>query len=103
MLPRANLSPVCPERSRQILRRRLARVMGKGVISPRSWPAKLPAGAVYENPVMSLDLLATFTAAAGKPVTTEDSVNLLPFLKGEKTGAPQQFGDPAVGFVVSAE
>ena len=29
-------SPVCPERSRQILRRRLARVIGNGITRPRS-------------------------------------------------------------------
>ena len=56
-----------------------------------SWPAQFPAGEVYENPVISLDLLATFTAAAGQPKTTEDSVNLLPFLTGERTGSPHEY------------
>ena len=56
-----------------------------------SWPARLPSGEVYENPVISLDLLATFTAAAGQPKTTEDSVNLLPFLTGERTGSPHEY------------
>ena len=56
-----------------------------------SWPGRLPAGVVYENPVISLDLLATFTAAAGGPKTTEDSVNLLPFLSGEQSGQPHEY------------
>ena len=49
-----------------------------------SWPAKLAAGRTFTDPVITLDLMATFTAAAGSPVATEDSVNLLPFLsRGE--------------------
>ena len=55
-----------------------------------SWPAGLPAGQVYAEPVSSLDLLATFTGAAGKAVTTEDSVNLLPYLRGERDGRPHE-------------
>jgi arylsulfatase A-like enzyme len=45
-----------------------------------SWPDSLPAGHVYEHPVISLDLMATLTAAGGSEATTEDSVNLLPFI-----------------------
>ena len=56
-----------------------------------SWPGTLPAGVVYENPVISLGLLATFTAAAAGPKTTEDSVNLLPFLTGERSGKPHEY------------
>ncbi|MCZ6671732.1 MAG: sulfatase-like hydrolase/transferase [Verrucomicrobia bacterium] len=56
-----------------------------------SWPAKLPAGKVYDAPVISLDLLATFTAAAGQVKTTEDSVNLLPFFTGERAGIPHEY------------
>ena len=56
-----------------------------------SWPSKLPAGSVYEHPVISLDLLATFTAAAGNPKSTEDSVNLIPFLTGEQSGKPHDY------------
>ncbi len=54
-----------------------------------SWPAGLPAGQVYGEPVISLDLLATFTGAAGNAVTTEDSVDLLPYLRGERDGRPR--------------
>jgi arylsulfatase A-like enzyme len=53
-----------------------------------SWPAHLPSGSVYEHPVITLDLLATFSAAGGGSATTEDSVNLLPYLTGTATGAP---------------
>ena len=53
-----------------------------------SWPDGLPAGQVYGEPVISLDLLATFTGAAGNAVTTEDSVDLLPYLRGERDGRP---------------
>ena len=56
-----------------------------------SWPDELPAGTVYEQPVISLDLLATFSAAAGVSTTTEDSVNLLPYLKGTMEGAPHEY------------
>ena len=55
-----------------------------------SWPAGLPAGAVYEHPVISLDLLATFTGAAGSARTTEDSVDLLPYLAGDQAGRPHE-------------
>ena len=56
-----------------------------------NWPGGLPGGAIYEHPVISLDLLATFSAAAGKPVLTEDSVNLLPFLRGDRNGTPHEY------------
>jgi arylsulfatase A-like enzyme len=55
-----------------------------------SWPKQLPAGKVYDQPVSSLDTMATFTAAAGQSVETEDSVDLLPFLKGEKASTPHE-------------
>ena len=55
-----------------------------------SWPAGLPAGQVYAEPVSALDLLATFTGAAGKTATTEDSVNLLPYLRGERSEHPHE-------------
>lgn len=55
------------------------------------WPARLKAGVEYRQPVITMDLYPTFLAAAGAPVpegTKLDGVNLLPFLQGEKTGAP---------------
>lgn len=56
-----------------------------------NWPEGLPEGAVYEHPVISLDLLSTFAATAGRPVKTEDSVNLLPYLRGEQAGSPHEY------------
>lgn len=55
------------------------------------WPAGLPAGEVYTAPVTTLDFYPTFCAAAGAEVPAEtilDGVNLLPYLTGERTGAP---------------
>ena len=71
-----------------------------------SWPAGLPKGKVYEEPVSALDLLPTFMAAAGteplslkeapkyedrrnrKKASAEygdyDGMNLLPVFNGEK-------------------
>ena len=56
-----------------------------------SWPGHLAPGSTSHDPVITLDLMATFTAAAGSPAKTEDSVNLLPFLTGEKTGEPHDY------------
>lgn len=56
-----------------------------------SWPAGIKQGLQYNEPVISLDLLATFTAAAGQPVTTEDSINLLPHLNGTIHTAPHEY------------
>lgn len=56
------------------------------------WKGKLPAGAVYEQPVISLDVTATALAAAGalpSSAGTIDGVDLLPYWQGEK-GAPHQ-------------
>ena len=58
------------------------------------WPAGLPQGAVYEQPAISLDLYATFAAAAGlasEKLDSRDSVDLLPYLRGERTGPPHEF------------
>ncbi len=58
------------------------------------WPAGLPTGAVYRQPAISLDLYATFGAVAGVDVNTldsPDSVNLLPFLRGEIAEPPHEF------------
>ena len=55
------------------------------------WKGTLPAGKVYEEPIISLDILPTTLAAAGAEIKTEwelDGINLLPFLLGEEKGAP---------------
>ena len=62
-----------------------------GVRTPfvAAWPGTLPAGKVYEPPVISLDVAATAVALAGLPPDAKlDGVNLIPFLVGEKTGNP---------------
>jgi arylsulfatase A-like enzyme len=55
------------------------------------WKGQLPAGKTDDRPIIQLDILPTALAAAGvaiKPEWKLDGVNLLPYLKGEKTGAP---------------
>jgi arylsulfatase A-like enzyme len=55
------------------------------------WKGHLPAGKLYDPPVISLDILPTALAAAGvvpDPASNLEGVNLLPFLSGEKAGAP---------------
>ncbi len=57
------------------------------------WPKVLPANAVYNSPVSTLDLLPTFCAAADEPLGDEadlDGVNLLPYLIGENSGSPHE-------------
>jgi arylsulfatase A-like enzyme len=54
-----------------------------------SWPGKLPAGKIYHEPVISLDIAATAIAAAGhSPSAKLDGVDLRPFLTGERSGIP---------------
>ncbi len=55
------------------------------------WAAGLPAGRTYDSPVSSLDVFATALAVAEAEMPSDrkyDSVNLIPYLSGEKTGAP---------------
>ena len=56
-----------------------------------NWPAGLPAGNTFGHPAISLDLFATFAAAAGSDETAQDSVNLLPYLRGENSDPPHEF------------
>lgn len=54
-----------------------------------AWPGTLPAGKVYEPPVINLDVAATAVAVAGLPHDDKlDGVNLIPYLLGEKHGNP---------------
>ena len=56
-----------------------------------TWPARLPAGKVYDQPVSSLDVAATAVAAAGLPKAPElDGTDLVPFAAGQNTGAPHE-------------
>jgi len=55
------------------------------------WSAGLPKGAVYDEPVISLDIFATAAAAAGAAIPPSprlDSMNLLPYLERKKTSPP---------------
>ncbi len=55
------------------------------------WDGGLPAGLVYEEPVLSLDVFATAAALAEARLDERkvyDGVNLMPFLKGENPGSP---------------
>ena len=62
-----------------------------GVRAPfvAAWPGRIPAGKIYEHPVINLDVAATAVALAGLPPDDKlDGVDLMPFLAGEKTGTP---------------
>lgn len=89
-----NGGPIEPNGSNNTpLREKKGAVYDGGVRVPFlvSWPGTLPAGRTYDQPVSSVDVMATALAAAGAPMPTDrkyDSVNLIPFLKGEKTSAP---------------
>jgi uncharacterized sulfatase len=56
-----------------------------------SWPGTIPSGQVYDQPIVSLDVAATAVELAGQERDeTLDGVNLVPFLKREKKGAPHE-------------
>jgi arylsulfatase A-like enzyme len=57
------------------------------------WPAKLPKGAVYKKPAISLDIVATSLAVAGienPAAPLPEGVNLIPYLTGKNNEAPHQ-------------
>ena len=57
------------------------------------WKGTLPAGSVYANPVIALDIFATATAVTGGAPAggnARDGVNLIPFLTGKDPGIPHQ-------------
>ena len=57
------------------------------------WKGKLPAGSVYDKPVIQLDILPTALAAAGVAASPEwklDGVDLLPWLRGESSAPPHE-------------
>lgn len=61
-----------------------------------AWPGTLPAGKVYEQPVINLDVAATAVQVAGasapedaaEAAATLDGVNLIPHLTGENPAPP---------------
>ena len=52
------------------------------------WPGVIAPGTTYSKPAISFDISATALAAAGADATAIDGVDLLPFVKGDKSGAP---------------
>ncbi len=57
------------------------------------WPKHIPAGKVYEHPVISLDILPTAAAAGQAKLPTDrvlDGVDLLPSLTGNKQTPPHE-------------
>ncbi len=57
------------------------------------WTGRIPAGKVYDKPVISLDFHPTAVAAAGGTIPAGlkmDGVNLLPYLTGANSGAPHE-------------
>lgn len=70
-----------------------AEVLEGGVRIPFmvQWMGHLPAGKVYDNPVISLDIHPTAVAAAAGQIPAEaklDGVSLLPYLSGKNAAAP---------------
>ena len=58
-----------------------------------AWPGRLAAGTTDDRPVSAIDVFATTLGVAGVSMPTDrkyDSVDLLPFLTGAKTGAPHE-------------
>ena len=58
-----------------------------------SWPDGLPAGQVYDEPVMHVDIMPTISATAGVPLPEDrhlDGKNLLPYWRGEAAEAPHE-------------
>lgn len=55
------------------------------------WPGGLPSGQHIAGPATHMDIFATAAAASGAPPQPQvDGVNLLPYLRGETQGAPNQ-------------
>ncbi len=57
------------------------------------WKGKVPAGKVYDKPVMALDIYATVLEAAKISLPADqriDGVNLIPFVTGQQAGSPHE-------------
>jgi len=58
------------------------------------WPARIPAGKTYSQPIISLDVYATAVAAAGQRLPKDrqiDGVDLLPYLEGKRSDSPHEY------------
>ena len=72
-----------------------AQVLEGGIRVPflMRWPGKVPAGEVYTDPVISLDVVPTALAAAGVKIGREaklDGVDLLPCIGGSRSQQPHK-------------
>lgn len=55
------------------------------------WPGRIPAGTVYDRPVITTDIFPTALAAAGLDIPDNsnlDGTNILPYITAGKTGDP---------------
>ncbi len=77
------------------LRGRKGMIWEGGIRVPMAfcWPGQIPAGSRIDDPVISLDFLPTFLAAAGAtvdPAWKLDGINLLPRLTGNTDHLPER-------------
>jgi arylsulfatase A-like enzyme len=57
------------------------------------WTGELEPGTEFDEPVSSMDIVGTMAGLTGVSIAEDrplDGVNLIPFLKGEKTGSPHE-------------
>ncbi len=57
------------------------------------WPGVIEAGSVFEEPVISMDILATMVGLTEVDIADKrplDGVNLLPYLSGKNKGSPHE-------------
>jgi len=54
------------------------------------WPGRIPVGKVFDGMVSSMDVFPTFAKAAATVPADLDGVDLMPFVKGEKSGSPHE-------------
>lgn len=58
------------------------------------WPGNIDPGMRYQEPIHHTDIFSTIAAAAGVALPTDriiDGVDILPFIKGNISGAPHQY------------
>lgn len=55
------------------------------------WNGKIPAGTVYDKPIISLDILPTVATIAGADFPQDlDGVDIMPFITGKESGEPHE-------------
>ena len=56
------------------------------------WNGKIPAGTVYDKPVISLDILPTVATIAGATFPQDlDGVEIMPFITGKELDEPHEY------------